>query len=164
MSTDCHILIERLAAKLKAGGMRLGTAESCTGGMLGEMLTGLPGSSEWYEGGIISYSNTVKERLLGVSADVLAAKGAVSLEVAEQMALGALAACGSDLAVSTTGIAGPDGGTPQKPVGTVCMAVAVRQDAGPRVISWREVFAGGREEVRRSACRSVLERLLADFV
>lgn len=102
----------------------LAVAESCTGGMIGERITGVPGSSRFFRGGIVAYANTAKEALLGVPHDLLERHGAVSVEVARAMAEGARSRLGTDLATATTGISGPDGGTPEKPVGTVCIALA----------------------------------------
>lgn len=130
----------------------LATAESCTGGLVGAALTSLPGSSAWFLGGIIAYSNSLKQRLLGVSPGVLARHGAVSPETARAMAEGARAATGADIAVSLTGIAGPDGGTPAKPVGLVYMAVA-----GPGgTPCYEHRFPGNRAEIRSAAVKSAL--------
>lgn len=125
-------------------GMSLATAESCTGGLLGSRLTDIPGSSAYYRGGWIAYSNEAKVQELGVDAEVLAAHGAVSEEVAAQMALGAQARSKADFAVSITGIAGPDGGSAEKPVGLVCFGVA-----GPEgVQTTTSRFTGAREDVK----------------
>jgi nicotinamide-nucleotide amidase len=130
----------------------LAVAESCTGGLLGGRLTGVPGSSRVFLGGIISYSNAAKQLLLGVPEDLLATHGAVSAPVAEQMARGARERLGSDIAVSVTGIAGPEGGTPEKPVGLVYLGLSDR--SGER--SQRHLFMGGRADVRT---RSILAAL-----
>ena len=110
---------------LKERGMTVGVAESCTGGFLASLFTSQPGASEYFHGGIISYDNSVKMNVLGVEKEVLDNYGAVSRECAEQMAAGARKALGTDYAIATTGIAGPDGGTPEKPAGTVWVAVAL---------------------------------------
>ena len=110
-------LLAQIAAALLARKQTLATAESCTGGLVGAALTSLPGSSTWYLGGIVAYANALKIRLLGVAPELLETCGAVSLETARAMAEGARAATGADFAVSITGIAGPDGGTQEKPVG-----------------------------------------------
>lgn len=119
--------LTRLASKvgplLIAKGWTLATAESCTGGLMGHAITNISGSSAYFKGGIICYANEVKQRLLGVPAEMLAAHGAVSQEVALQMARGARATLEADVAVAATGVAGPLGGTPAKPVGTVYVAV-----------------------------------------
>ena len=115
---------QRLIAALIDRGMTVATAESCTGGLMAKRLTDVPGASAVYLGSVVSYANAVKVNLLGVSPDDLAAHGAVSAPVAAQMARGVRLAAGTDLAVSTTGIAGPGGGTPEKPVGTVWVGVS----------------------------------------
>lgn len=122
-------------------------AESCTGGMAGELLTSVPGSSAYFLGGVMAYSNEMKEKLLGVKAETLATFGAVSEPCAREMAEGVQKLCGSTLAVGITGIAGPDGGSPEKPVGTVCFACV--GPGTPRLAT--KLFAGGREQVRRAA-------------
>ena len=109
---------------LKERGMTVGVAESCTGGFLASLFTSQPGASEYFYGGVISYDNSVKMNVLGVEKEVLEKYGAVSQECAEQMAAGARRVLGTDYAIATTGIAGPDGGTPEKPAGTVWIAVA----------------------------------------
>ena len=149
-------LVASIAAALLARRQTLATAESCTGGLVGALLTGRPGSSAWYLGGIVAYANDLKLRLLGVPADVLAAQGAVSLAVAEAMAAGARAAARSDYAVSLTGIAGPDGGSPQKPVGTVWMAWR-RFD---RVWSRAFLFQGQRREIKMQSVQAAIVELV----
>ena len=132
--------------------LTLSTAESCNGGLVAKRITDISGSSAVFEGGVVSYSNDVKMKMLGVAATTLAAHGAVSEETAREMASGALSRLESDVAVSTTGIAGPTGGTDEKPVGTVCFAVASRLG----VRSFTEHFG---EELSREAIR----RLASDF-
>ena len=122
-------------------------AESCTGGMAGELLTSAPGSSAYFLGGVMAYSNEMKEKLLGVKAETLASFGAVSEPCAREMAEGAQKLCGSTLAVGITGIAGPSGATPDKPIGTVCFACV--GPGTPRMAT--KLFTGGREQVRRAA-------------
>ena len=142
-------------AALRARGWHLSVAESCTGGLLGARLTAVPGSSDVFQGGAISYDNALKEALLGVPGDLLAAHGAVSVEVAQAMADGAASRFGTEAAVGITGIAGPSGGTADKPVGTVCVGwVAGNQRAVARV-----VFLGGRREIRERAVQFALHRL-----
>ena len=114
------ILIERLRER----GLTMATAESCTGGNIAHEITLIAGASDVMAGGIVAYSNSVKSGLLGVDPDLIAAFGAVSIPAAEAMASGACLATGADIAIATSGIAGPGGGTPDKPVGTVCVAVA----------------------------------------
>ena len=153
-------LVASDAAALLARRQTLATAESCTGGLVGALLTGRPGSSAWYLGGIVAYANDLKLRLLGVPADVLAAQGAVSLAVAEAMAAGARAAARSDYAVSLTGIAGPDGGTPEKPAGTVWIACSALQADGTgltRAMLYKIV--SDRHGVRLRASHAALDLL-----
>jgi nicotinamide-nucleotide amidase len=137
-------------------GLRLGTAESCTGGLLGGRLTDIPGSSAVYVGGVVCYANELKTSLLGVPPAMIEAHGAVSEPVAIAMAEGAVARLGVDLAVSVTGIAGPDGGTEEKPVGTVWFGIAGPDGAEAR----RSVFGGGRHEVRARAAQAALYLML----
>lgn len=134
----------------------LAVAESCTGGMLGAMLTSVPGSSAYFLGGVIAYTDKVKTGVLGVSAEDLLKYGAVSVAVARQMAEGAARLTGASVAVGITGVAGPDGGTKEKPVGTVFIAV-VRGESS-RVEKY--VFSGNRDEVRRQAAARAMELLL----
>jgi len=117
---ELHQLARELADKLLARGWMLASAESCTGGWVGQLLTSLPGSSQWYERGFITYANAAKIEMLGVPEATLATHGAVSEETARAMATGALARSHAHAALAISGIAGPDGGTPQKPVGLVC--------------------------------------------
>src|SRR5579871_6248011 len=114
-----RVLAESVGHRLGAQGRMLAVAESCTGGWLSKCLTDIPGSSQWFERGYVTYSNAAKEQALGVAPEVLATFGAVSRQTAEQMAAGALHASGADIAVAITGIAGPGGGSPGKPVGLV---------------------------------------------
>jgi len=150
-------LSSQLGDRLSASGSMLATAESCTGGWLAKVVTDIPGSSGWFDRGFVTYSNGAKQDMLGVSAATLAAHGAVSEEVAREMAQGALARSHAGVAVAITGIAGPDGGTEDKPVGTVCFAFAF---AGETPVSQRVQFAGDRGEVRHQSVRLALERLL----
>ena len=149
-------LPEQLAAALLARQQTLATAESCTGGLVGAALTNLPGSSAWYLGGVVAYANELKIRLLGVPAAVLAAHGAVSLETARAMAAGARAATGADFAVAITGIAGPAGGTPEKPVGLVYIGVAAPHGTA----TFKHHFSGSRAEIRQAATEAALRHLL----
>jgi nicotinamide-nucleotide amidase len=136
----------------RANGLRIAVAESCTGGMLGARLTAVPGSSDVVLGGVIAYANEVKERLLGVAAESIARAGAVSEEVARAMASGARQRLGADIGIGITGIAGPGGGTPEKPVGTVWTAV----DVAGVVQARRSVYVGDREEIRQRAAQGAL--------
>jgi len=146
-----------LGQRLEAAGLMLATAESCTGGWVSKVVTDIPGSSAWFDRGFVTYGNPAKQELLGVSAAAIADYGAVSEEVAREMAQGALEHSRAGVAVAITGIAGPAGGTEDKPVGTVCFAW-VRKGWMP--FSQRVQFAGNREEVRHQSVRLVLERLL----
>lgn len=143
---------------LRAKGLRLSLAESCTGGLIAQRVTAVPGSSEYFGFGLVTYENAAKERLLGVEAATLAEFGAVSEEVAAQMAEGALRVSGADLALSVTGIAGPGGGTEEKPVGTVCFGLAARGKDGLPTGTWtrRVKFWGSRQDVRERAAQSAL--------
>jgi nicotinamide-nucleotide amidase len=138
---------------------RLVTAESCTGGWIAKALTDIPGSSNWFLGGVIAYSNTLKQSLLGVLPSTLAAHGAVSESTAREMAIGALETLGGDVSAAVTGIAGPDGGQPGKPVGTVWFAWAWRDGDQIETRVALETFAGDREAVRRGAVERALREL-----
>ena len=138
---------ENLVELLKARGLVCATAESCTGGGVGSAITAVPGSSAVFAGGVISYSNEVKRDVLGVSAEALERYGAVSPQVAEQMADGARRLLKTDLAVSLTGIAGPDGGSDEKPVGLVWFGLSTRD--GTR--TEKAIFRGDRAQVRAQA-------------
>ena len=151
------MLAAALAAEMKTRGRRLVTAESCTGGWIAKVCTDLPGSSEWFERGLVTYSNEAKRELLGVGAGELHRFGAVSEEVAAAMARGVVANARADVAVSVSGIAGPDGGSPDKPVGTVCFGWALPDEI---VESETLRFVGDREAVRRASVARALEGLL----
>lgn len=157
LPADLTDLAKNVLAAARTAGKRIATAESCTGGLIGGCLTAVPGSSSVFEGGVITYSDESKVTLLGVPRDALADHGAVSDIVAAAMAEGALAACGADVAVAVTGIAGPDGGTKGKPVGLVYMALAA---TGQDALVKRYVFAGARTDIRRAAVGAALELLL----
>ena len=151
----------RLGLLLKNRGLSCATAESCTGGLIGATLTDIPGSSEWYRGGVISYANEAKTRLLGVSGAMLATRGAVSEEVALAMAQGACGVLCADVALASTGIAGPGGGSTAKPVGTVWLGWAWHGGARARVFH----FSGDRAAIRAQAVEAAilgLRALLAD--
>jgi len=140
---------------LREKGLTLAVAESCTGGLLGMRLTEVPGSSDYFRGGVVAYSNAVKEAVLGVPRAILEEKGAVSPECARAMAEGARRLLGADLALAITGIAGPTGGTPEKPVGLVYIALA--HPGGVEVE--RHEFRGSRQGVRWSASEAALALL-----
>jgi len=152
---------EQLAQRLLATGLRVAAAESCTGGWLCKALTDLPGSSEWFGYGLVTYSNQAKQQLLGVSAEALSRHGAVSEAVVRQMAAGVLHLSGADLSVAVSGVAGPAGGTEDKPVGTVWFAWARRRGAEMDLAVDCQHFAGGREQVRRQAVWHAISGALA---
>ena len=152
---DCEIA-SRLVEVLKARGMTCATAESCTGGGIGAAITAVPGASEVFMGGVISYDNSVKRGVLGVSAEILDGVGPVSAECAAQMALGARALLKTDLAVSVTGLAGP-GGDGTHPAGYVWFGVA----SANGVVTENKIFPGDRSAVRSAAVRHALSLLLA---
>lgn len=145
-----------LLKALTAKELTLSTAESCTGGLIAHRVTNVSGSSGYFLGGIVSYCNDAKERLLGVPHDVILAHGAVSEPVARAMAEGARPAFGADYAVGVTGIAGPTGGTPEKPVGLVYIAVAGPHDT----IVTKHFFTGTRESIKEQTAEAALELLL----
>ncbi|WP_419204792.1 CinA family protein [Bordetella trematum] len=154
-------LAERVGEVLLARDWMLGTAESCTGGLLGAALTSVAGASGWFERGFITYSNAAKVDLLQVSTETLEHFGAVSEEVALEMAQGVLlAAPRAHAAISTTGIAGPGGATPGKPVGMVCFAFAMRTQEGISSRAVTHLFEGGREQVRQAAVEFALRGML----
>ena len=150
-------LVDSLAEALSGRGWMMTTAESCTGGWIAKCCTDRPGSSAWFESGVVSYSNRAKHELLGVDSGTLEREGAVSRAVALQMAAGARRCSGAQVALAVTGIAGPDGGTLDKPVGTVWFGWAVGERPAD---SERVVFAGGREAVRRQTVAYALQGLL----
>jgi nicotinamide-nucleotide amidase len=158
--------IARLVARLGDGLLRqrqlLVTAESCTGGWIAKACTDRPGSSGWFLGGAVVYSNDFKVRLLGVSPDTLDREGAVSEAVVREMARGALERLGGDLSVAVSGIAGPDGGTADKPLGTVWFAWAGREGHRLDLRVREERFAGDRDAVRRAAVARALRGLLGE--
>jgi nicotinamide-nucleotide amidase len=143
--------VERLASALAARGERIATAESCTGGLVAAACTARAGSSDWFERGFVTYSNEAKTELLGVDAALIAAHGAVSEEVARAMAAGALARSRATLAAAVTGIAGPGGAVPGKPVGTVWLAWGRRGE--------RLQLSGDRDAVRAATVAQALQRL-----
>ena len=150
-------LARRLGAACKGRAVMVATAESCTGGGVAEAITRIAGSSDWFERGFVTYSNGAKEELLGVSGATLVEHGAVSEPVAAEMAAGAIAHSAADAAVAITGIAGPGGGTPAKPVGLVWFAWAHR--GGPAQCR-RFVFEGDRQAVRRQSVAVALQGLI----
>lgn len=154
MDKELFALAEETGRLLVARGWMLVTAESCTGGWVGQAVTMVPGSSRWFDRGFVTYSNDAKQAMLGVSAETLARFGAVSEQAVREMASGALARSKAHVAVAVSGVAGPEGGTADKPVGTVWIAWAVRDGA----CSARDYrFAGDREAVRRHSVIRALQ-------
>lgn len=149
------VLAEEVGRALRAKKKTLAVAESCTGGKLGDMLTEVPGSSDYFLGGVISYSNDAKADLLGVDRGTLKTKGAVSEEVALQMASGARRALGADVGVGITGVAGPRGGTVTKPVGLVYIAVS----SGEASVCRRNLFKGSRSSIKKQSAEKALAML-----
>jgi len=157
MEKRSYRLAERVGVALKSRALTLATAESCTGGWIGAAITAVPGSSDWYERGFITYTYVSKREMLGVKAKTLEKFGAVSEQTVKEMVVGALAASHARIAVAVSGTAGPAGGTPEKPVGTVCLAWALEN--GEPVAETRH-FAGDREAVRRHAVERALAGVL----
>ncbi|WP_454785878.1 CinA family protein [Legionella sp. WA2024007413] len=151
-------LIKQISAILKKMNWQLVTAESCTGGLIASYLTEVPGSSVWFERGFVTYSNLAKEELLSVPKQLIEEYGAVSEPVALAMATGALQHSVGHVAVSVTGIAGPDGGSSEKPVGTVCFGWVAR-DMKPKIL--RKQFTGSRNDIRLAACEEALSGILS---
>ena len=143
---------QELATRFLASGMTLALAESCTGGMIAEQITRISGCSGWFRGGIVAYHNDIKQQLLQVPGELLELYGAVSEPVARAMAEGARRIIGSDLALAVTGIAGPDGGSPEKPVGTVYIALADHEGC----VTDRCQFSGERESVREQTTEQAI--------
>lgn len=154
---DLNVLSVQLGERLLARHMRMATVESCTGGWIAKCMTDVPGSSAWFERGFVTYSNEAKQDLVGVKAETLAGHGAVSAAVVREMAAGGLARSNADHCVAVSGVAGPGGGTTEKPVGLVWLAWA-RKD-GEITVS-REQFSGDREAVRRQTVVKALQGLL----
>jgi nicotinamide-nucleotide amidase len=151
-------LAERVLAEARKRGLKIATAESCTGGMVSAALTDIAGSSDVFERGFVTYSNDAKQEMLGVAAATIAAHGAVSTQTARAMAEGAIRNSRADIAVAITGVAGPGGGSLEKPVGLVCFAIARKDQA---TLERREQFNdGGRTAVRLDATGMALEMLL----
>ena len=154
-------LSKKVGESLKRHGATLTAAESCTGGWIAKAITDIAGSSAWFERGFVTYSNEAKSQMIGVKAETLAAHGAVSEPVVVEMAIGALKAARADYAISISGIAGPDGGSDSKPVGTVWFGFASVSGQG---ITRRECFDGDREAVRRQATVYALQTLWQHFL
>lgn len=150
-------LAEQVGQMLKARGLMLATAESCTGGWIAEAVTMVAGSSDWFERGFVTYTYISKREMLGVSDATLGSHGAVSEQTVREMVQGALARSHAQVAVAVSGTAGPGGGTPEKPVGTVCLAWAIR-DGG--LCSETQHMAGDREAVRKQSVEHALKGVL----
>lgn len=159
MSCDPNLLpiLQQLADALQQRGWMLATAESCTGGMIAAACTDLPGSSNWFDRGFVTYSNAAKTEMLGVPAALIAEHGAVSEAVVRAMAQGAIAHSKAQVSVAVSGVAGPGGGTPEKPVGTVWVAWACGGSTSAQCLK----FSGSRQQIRSSATLYVLRELLA---
>lgn len=155
---ELYRLAEEVGRALKQRGMMLATAESCTGGWVGEAVTAVPGSSRWYDRGFITYTNEAKQEMLGVAAETLARYGAVSEETVREMVTGALKNSRAEVALAISGIAGPSGGTAEKPVGLVWLAWA---SINGTIRAEKQVFSGDRREVRRQAVEAALKGVLA---
>ncbi len=150
-------LSARVGKVLKQDGIKLATAESCTGGWVSQVITSVPGSSEWFDRGFVTYSDAAKREMLGVRLETLERQGAVSEAVVCEMAEGALANSDAQVSVAISGIAGPEGGTPKKPIGTVWIAWAL-EGHDPRARSTH--FAGDREMVRQQAVMAALQGVI----
>ncbi len=152
-----HRLAARLGESLKKRKLLMVTAESCTGGWVSQVVTAVNGSSEWFDRGYVTYSDTSKSEMLGVRTETIAEHGAVSEAVVREMAEGAIAKSHAQVAVAISGIAGPQGGTPAKPVGTVCLAWAME---GQQTRSGSTHFAGDRNMVRQQAVMAAMQGLV----
>ena len=155
--TQIAELVERVAHLLQAREATVATAESCTGGWIAKALTDRPGSSDWFGYGIVTYSNEAKETLLGLAPELIEMHGAVSSEVATQMAVGVRAISDADVSVAVSGVAGPDGGTDDKPVGTVWLAW---KGPGSRAATQLAEFDGDRDSIRRQTVVAALNGIL----
>lgn len=158
-SLDTSVLEDFHKVALEAG-ITIGTAESCTGGLVGKTLTDLGGSSGYYQGGIISYANTVKEQVLGVSSETLAVHGAVSEETAKEMVEGVFRVLRTDYAIATTGIAGPGGGSQEKPVGLVYIGIGTPQG----ITVHKEIFIGDRTSIRKSVAERAIQYVYKELI
>lgn len=155
MKTDIKKLTDKLASQLRQKKYRICTAESCTGGLIAKSLTDLAGSSEWFDRGFVTYSNQAKIDMLGVQSSTLETHGAVSESVAQEMAAGAIQHSESQVAIAVTGIAGPGGGSQDKPVGMVCFAFAIPGKVIPEI----HYFEGDRAKIREASLIHALHRL-----
>jgi nicotinamide-nucleotide amidase len=158
MDAELYGLSEKVGAALEGRNLMMAAAESCTGGWIGQAVTMVPGSSKWFDRGFVTYTNDAKQEMLGVSAKTLDAFGAVSEQTVGEMAAGALARSRAQVAVAVSGIAGPDGGSRTKPVGTVMLAWG---EKGGNVEARAMHFQGDRDAVRRQTVIAALEGILA---
>jgi nicotinamide-nucleotide amidase len=158
MDAELYELSGRVGDALKARKLMMAAAESCTGGWIGQAVTMVPGSSNWFDRGFVTYTNEAKQDMLGVSAKTLKEFGAVSEQTVREMVTGALSRSRAQIAVAVSGVAGPDGGSPQKPVGTVLLAWAEKSG---RVVAQSIRFSGDRDAVRRQTVIAALEGILA---
>lgn len=158
MDQAIYVIAEETGRVLAGRGWLVATAESCTGGWIGQALTMIPGSSRWFDRGFVTYSNDAKQSMLGVRQQTLSTAGAVSEQTVREMALGAIARSRADVAVAVSGVAGPDGGSDDKPVGTVWIAWATRDGD---CTAQRFVFPGDRNSVRRQSVIRALEGVAA---
>jgi nicotinamide-nucleotide amidase len=156
MTSNPEQLTRQLAEKLTNSGSMICTAESCTGGLIAKTFTDLAGSSDWFDRGFVTYSNQAKVDMLGVSSETLQQYGAVSEATASEMAIGAIANSGAQYAIAVTGIAGPGGGSPEKPVGTVWFGFATPEN----IICEKQIFEGDRQRVRQNSLQYALQRVL----
>ncbi|MBI3546871.1 MAG: CinA family protein [Gammaproteobacteria bacterium] len=157
---ELDTIARAVSQELNRQKLMLATAESCTGGWVAELITSIAGCSEWFDRGFVAYTNLAKREMLGVPTTILSRYGAVSEQAARAMAEGALKHSHAQVALSITGIAGPSGGTPEKPVGTVCLAWAGKNRDTK---SHKHIFSGDREAVRRQSVAAALQGLL-DFI
>lgn len=161
MISIVHQLPLQLAEQVITKGLKIVTAESCTGGWVAETITSIAGSSDWFDRGFVTYSNAAKQEMLGIRASTLEHYGAVSEQTVREMAEGALIHSHANLSVAITGIAGPSGGTPEKPVGTVWFGWSLRKSNDFLTITKLEHYAGDRQEIRQQAVIAALKGLLS---
>lgn len=157
MDAELYEVAGRVGDVLRARSLSMAAAESCTGGWIGQAVTMVPGSSRWFDRGFVTYTNEAKQEMLGVSAETLKKSGAVSEAAVKEMVLGALRSSRAQVAVAVSGVAGPDGGTPKKPVGTVCIAWC---RAGGEAVARTQRFQGDRDSVRRQTVIAALEGIV----
>lgn len=163
MNPSITLLTQQLAQTLLAKGFKIALAESCTGGLLAAQLTSLAGSSDWFERGFVTYSNQAKEESISVPKELIERYGAVSEEVAKAMAEGVLKNSLAQVSVAITGIAGPGGGSANKPVGMVCFAWGMRVADQIQTRSQTKRFSGDRQSIREQACVYAIESLLTQL-